>query len=552
MEKLIHFLEENKPVLLFIVIAAGYFIGRIKVKGFSLGIAAVLFVGLAFGSLSSKLSLPDIVYILGLVIFVYTTGLQSGPGFFAGFNRQGIAVNLTMISVLSFTAVLTVILGKTYSLNENIVSGLYTGSLTNTPALASVVDTLKNSIGSLPANQTDAVLGEPIAGYSIAYPYGVLGVILFFFLFRKIFKINMEKESSEAAEELGLGTKALEHRDILVTNLKIIGKKVADIFKENDLSGIVIARIRKSEETDIATGETVLEKNDIITLVGTKLREKTAFFGVHDHTHLYDDRSDLDFRRIFVSNPDVIGLTIKKLDLHSRFQATITRVKRGDTEFVPSNDTVLEGGDRIRVVAAKEDMEKVSAYFGDSFHSLSEIDYISMSIGIAIGLVLGEIPIPIFGGASFRLGYAGGPLIVALVLGYIGRTGNLIWGMSYNANLTLRQTGVVLFLAGIGLKAGFSFGVNFSRYGLLLVSLGFILTSLNTGLMMLAGRYFLKIPFPLLLGIVSGMQTQPACIAYANAEAKNSVPNYGYSLVFPAAMITKIILVQIIFNVMKV
>ncbi|HNN06724.1 MAG TPA: hypothetical protein PKN56_24435, partial [Leptospiraceae bacterium] len=200
MEKLIHFLEENKPVLLFIVIAAGYFIGRIKVKGFSLGIAAVLFVGLAFGSLSSKLSLPDIVYILGLVIFVYTTGLQSGPGFFAGFNRQGIAVNLTMISVLSFTAVLTVILGKTYSLNENIVSGLYTGSLTNTPALASVVDTLKNSIGSLPANQTDAVLGEPIAGYSIAYPYGVLGVILFFFLFRKIFKINMEKESSEAAE----------------------------------------------------------------------------------------------------------------------------------------------------------------------------------------------------------------------------------------------------------------------------------------------------------------------------------------------------------------
>ncbi len=552
MEKLIHFLEENKPVLLFIVIAAGYFIGRIKVKGFSLGIAAVLFVGIAFGSLSSKLALPDIVYILGLVIFVYTTGLQSGPGFFAGFDRQGIAVNLTMISVLSFTAVLTVILGKTYGLNENIVSGLFTGSLTNTPALASVVDTLKNSIGSTNSVQTDAVLGEPIAGYSIAYPYGVLGVILFFFLFKKIFKIDMEKESGEAAEELGLGTKALEHRDVLVMNPKIIGKTVAAIFKENDLNGIVIARIRKKEETDIVTGETVLEKDNIITLVGTKLREKTAIFGVHDHTHLYDDRSDLDFRRIFVSNPNVIGLTIQKLDLHSRFQATITRVKRGDSEFVPSNSTVLEGGDRIRVVAAKEDMEKVSAYFGDSFHSLSEIDYISMSIGIAIGLVLGEIPIPLFGGASFRLGYAGGPLIVALILGYIGRTGNLIWGMSYNANLTLRQTGVVLFLAGIGLKAGFSFGVNFAKYGALLVSLGFILTTLNTGIMMLAGRYFLKIPFPLLLGIVSGMQTQPACIAYANAEAKNSVPNFGYSLVFPAAMITKIILVQIIFNVMKV
>ena len=174
-----------------------------------------------------------------------------------------------------------------------------------------------------------------------------------------------------------------------------------------------------------------------------------------------------------------------------------------------------------------------------------------MAIGITLGLFIGEIPIPLPGGASFKLGYAGGPLIVALILGYIGRTGNIVWGMSYNANLTLRQMGVVLFLSGIGLKAGFSFGTNFAKYGLLLITLGFIITTVNTALMMFIGRVILKIPYPLLLGIISGMQTQPACIAYANAEIKNSVPNFGYSLVFPIAMISKILLAQIVFNVMK-
>jgi putative transport protein len=196
-------------------------------------------------------------------------------------------------------------------------------------------------------------------------------------------------------------------------------------------------------------------------------------------------------------------------------------------------------------------MDKVSHFFGDSFQSLSEIDYISMSLGIALGLLLGEIPIPLPGGSSFKLGVAGGPLLVSLLLGYLERTGNIVWGMSYNANLTVRQLGVVLFLAGIGLKAGYSFGDNLEKYGSVLILLGACITTFNTILMILLGRYILKIPYPLLMGVISGMQTQPACIAYVNGEVKNSVPNYGYSLVFPIAMITKIILVQAIFSIMN-
>ncbi|MBK7057113.1 MAG: transporter [Leptospiraceae bacterium] len=551
MEILIKYLEENKLFLLFLVIAIGYFLGKLKYKGFSLGIAAVLFVGIAFGSLSEKLALPDTVYILGLVFFVYTTGLQAGPGFFASFNKKAISYNLLMVGVLTLSAILTVILGKAFGLNANITSGLFAGSLTNTPALASIVDTLKNTYSSLPPGELSKVMGEPIAGYSIAYPYGVIGVIISFFVIKKLFKVDVEKESSEIAEELGFGGKELEHRDIQITNPNLFGKTVEYIFANNDLTGLVIARIKKKDKTEIVNGDTVLEKDDIITLVGTKLRERTPFFGVHDHTHLFADRSELDFRRVFVSSKDVIGYTIGSLDLHTKFEATITRLKRGDADIVPSPNTILQGGDRIRIVAAKEDMDKVSKFFGDSFHSLTEIDYISMAIGIAIGLFVGEIPIPLPGGASFKLGYAGGPLIVSLILGYLGRTGSIVWSISYNANLTLRQMGVVLFLSGIGLKAGFSFGANFAKYGLLLVFLGFIITTINTGIMLLAGRIFLKIPYPLLIGILSGMQTQPACIAYATAEIKNSVPSFGYSLVFPVAMITKILLVQIIFNVLN-
>ena len=538
MEIIVKYLEENKLFLLFLVVAIGYLFGKIKIKGFSLGIAAVLFVGIGFGSLSEKLALPDIVYILGLVFFVYTTGLQAGPGFFTSFDKNGIIYNLTMIGVLSFTAVLTIFLGKTFEMNANIISGLFAGSLTSTPALASIVDTLKNSLINTPPEELSKFLGEPIAGYSIGYPYGVIGVIISFFLFKKIFKINVEKESSEIAEKLGIGSQDLERRDIRITNPEIFGKAVEYLFSNYDLRGLVIARIKKKDRLEIVHGKTILEKDDIITLVGTKLKEHTSFFGVHDHTHLFSDRTTLDFRRVFVSNKDVIGYSI-------------TRIKRGDSDIIPSPHTILQGGDRIRIVAAKEDMDKVSKFFGDSYHSLTEIDYISMAIGITLGLFIGEIPIPLPGGASFKLGYAGGPLIVALILGYIGRTGNIVWGMSYNANLTLRQMGVVLFLSGIGLKAGFSFGTNFAKYGLLLITLGFIITTVNTALMMFIGRVILKIPYPLLLGIISGMQTQPACIAYANAEIKNSVPNFGYSLVFPIAMISKILLAQIVFNVMK-
>ncbi len=554
LELFLNYLTHNKLLLLFIVIAIGYFLGKIKIKGFSLGIANVLFVGLAFGSLSENLALPDIIYTMGLVLFIYTSGLQSGPTFFRSFNKIGITYNLTVMAVLIFSSLITIFIGKYFSIESSLLSGVFCGSLTNTPALASIVDTIKQSNLSLSQVELDQLVGKPIAGYSITYPAGVIGVIFSMYIFRIIFNINLEKESIIIANKLGLGGEDLNNKDIRITNINIIGKSIADIFSNNAYSEVIVSRIKKKDTIQIVNGKTILELNDIITLVGSSsnLIKLKSYFGEDIISDLSTDRAFLDFRRIFVSNKKIIGLSIRELDLHQKFNATITRVKRGDSEIIPTMDTILESGDRIRVVASRDDMDKVSKFFGDSYQSLSEIDYISISLGIALGLLLGEIPIPLPGGATFKLGAAGGPLLVSLVLGYFERTGNLVWGMSYNANLTVRQLGVVLFLAGIGLKAGFSFGENLSKYGLILLVSGISITICNTVLMILIGRFILKIPYPLLMGIISGMQTQPACIAYVNGEIKNSVPNFGYSLVFPVSMITKIILVQIIFTIMKI
>lgn len=540
-------------LLLFMVIAIGYFFGKIKIKGLNLGVAAVLFVGLAVGSFSENFILPDVVYTLGLVLFVYTVGLHSGSGFFSSFNKTGLTYNLFVICLLSISAAFTLLLARIFGLDSEIAAGLFSGSMTNTPALASILDSIKIAgQGTDPALLAER-LGKPVAGYSIAYPFGVIGVILSMHFFRKIFKIDLDAESMEVAKSSGLGGEDLHNRDIIITNKEIFDMKVKDVIRQYQIKDVVISRIKKKNEILLVYGETRLQENDIITLVGTfELIEKCAqLFGVRLKAGLAYDREQLDYRRIFVSSEEIIGKTVLELELPRKFQAMITRIKRGDHEFIPKPDTVLEAGDRVRVVTPRENMKKVTRFFGDSFESLTEIDYIGFAIGITIGLVLGDISIPLPGGSSFKLGAAGGPLIVALILGKLERTKNIIWVMSYNANHTLRQFGIVLFLAGIGLKAGYSFGANFEKYGLLLLGLGVAVTLLNTLLLLFIGRFILKIKYPLLMGMLAGVQTQPACMAYVNGEVKNNAPAATFTIVYPTAIIVKIILAQLILGFLK-
>jgi putative transport protein len=543
----------GKPILLlFSTIGLGYLLGNIRILGFKLGVAAVLFVGMAFGALDVRLALPDYIYVIGLVLFVYAIGLQSGTGFFASFRKRGLRLNLLAVAVLCAGAVLAVIIKGAMGLSAPSVAGLFCGALTNTPALAATVETIGNMKGALPPEAVKLYLESPVVTFGLAYPFGVLGVILWFFFFTRIFRIDFAKEEAARLKESGTG--GIVSRTFKITNPAIDGKTVAEALVALGGPGFVLSRIQRGDAISVALPGTVLSLGNLIVAVGNPdaLERARIIFGEVSAEHLPETAGNVSYRRIFVSNKEVIGKTLSELDLHKLFDATITRLRRGDVDFVRSSDTILESGDRIRVVAQRENLEAISKYFGDSIRSISETDYLSLSLGVVLGVLLGMIAFPLPNGMVFRLGFAGGPLIVGLVLGKLERTGPIVWGLPYTANLVLRQVGLVFFLAAIGTKAGPGFGATFRSGGWGLIAAGALITSLVAVTAILAGYKFLKLPMSAVMGFVSGMHTQPACLAYANQQSANELPNIWYAAVYPASMIAKILLAQIIVSFLLV
>jgi putative transport protein len=315
-----------------------------------------------------------------------------------------------------------------------------------------------------------------------------------------------------------------------------------------------MSRVRKGDAISVVVPDTVLSAGDEIVAVGSSpaLERARILFGAEAREHLPEQPDQITYRRLFVSSKGVIGKKIRELELPRKFGATVTRLMRGDVDFVPSLDTVLESGDRIRVVSRRENLEAISKFFGDSIRSIAETDFLSLSLGVVLGVFLGMIPFPLPNGMTFKLGFAGGPLIVGLILGKLERTGPITWGMPFTANLVLRQVGLVFFLAAIGTKAGPGFGETFRTGGWELIAAGAVITSMVAASAILIGYKYLKLPMSAVMGMVSGIHTQPACLAYANQQAGNELPNVWYAAVYPASMITKIILAQLIVSIMLV
>jgi len=550
MQPIVNFFAENQLLLLFTVIGLGYLVGQIRVFGFSLGVSAVLFVGIAFGALDKRLGLPESMYIIGLVLFVYAIGLQSGPSFFASFQKRGFRTSGIAATLLASGAIAAIVLWKILGISAPSAAGLFCGALTNTPALAATVETVKTLSANLPQEVADLNVNSSVVTYGLAYPFGVLGVLLWFFVFTKIFRIDFAKE--EAARLKESGSDIILSRTYHITNPALAGKTVGESLKLLGQPGFALSRIKKGEMTSIITPDTLLSAGDQIVAVGTleALERARILFGEESAMHLSLDNTGIDFRRIFVSHPAVVGKRIHELNLEKEFGATITRLRRGDVDFVPSPGTTLELGDRIRVVTRHENIDRITKYFGDSMKSISETDFLSISFGIVLGVMVGMIPFPLPHGMVFKLGFAGGPLIVALLLGRLERTGPIIWALPFTANLVLRQIGLVFFLAGIGTKAGYGFGATFQSGGWGLIAAGALITTCVVVLTLLVGYKYLKLPMSAVMGMASGMHTQPACLAYANQHAQSDQPNIWYATVYPASMITKIILAQIIVSVL--
>jgi putative transport protein len=542
---MIQILIENPILLLAIVAAIGYPLGQIKIKGSSLGVAAVLFVGLAIGSLDPNLKLPEFIGLLGLVVFIYTIGLSSGAGFFASFRRKGLRDNLFVFFVLLLAGGVAVAVHYLLRLTPALTAGLFAGSLTNTPALAGVLEHIKTY--NLP-EVAEQLLDQPVVGYSIAYPIGVVGVIMTIFITQKWWRVDYQQEAL-ALRDLGATSKQLQNRTICITRPEATHQTIQQLQQQHNWD-VIFGRMKHDQDQLALTGpQTRLTIGDLISVIGSPedLDEVTTHLGESCDDHLELDRTEYDFRRVFVSNPKVAGHRLHDFNLLQQYGAIVTRVRRGDVELLPHGDTVLELGDRVRVVAKAENMAAVSNFFGDSYRALSEIDLLNFSLGLAMGLLLGLIPIPLPGGLTFELGLAGGPLIVALILGKLGRTGPIVWVLPYSANLVLRQLGLVLFFAGLGTRSGFAFVNTLTGSGGAAIFFGGAIITCVTALLTLwLGYKLLHIPMSLLTGMLAGLQTQPAVLSYALDQSENDLPNIGYATVFPVATITKILLAQLL------
>ena len=538
--------KANPLLLLFVVSAIGYWVGSIRVRGTSLGVAAVLFVGLGVGALDKDLMVPEIVIYLGLSIFVYTIGLSSGPGFFATFKRSGFRDILFVVGMLIVSAAITVGLFYLFNLDAATAAGLFAGSTTNTPALAGLLDLIQRTASS---QDLSSIAQNAVVGYSLSYPMGVLGVMLMISLMQKWLKIQYQEEEQELQQEYPI-SEIITSRTITVTNEAVINLEVRDLFQRFH-GRIVFGRLKRGDEVRLATWDTQLQAgDDIVIIAGAKLMDKVMdFLGHSAANQLAYDRRVYDIRGLFVSNPNVAGEKIASLNLQEKYPAVITRVQRGDVTLLANGETILELGDRIQIVARRKDIPALNSFFGNSYEALSHINLFSFGVGMALGLLLGMVDFHLPGGITFNLGLAGGPLIVALFLGYLRRTGTIVWTLPYSANLSLRQFSLILLLAGIGIRSGHTFLATLLECGGALIFLcGAIISMVSALATLLIGFKLLKIPFSFLTGMVAN---QPAILDYAMQNSGNKLPTIGYTVMLPVSVITKILVVQILFALLN-
>lgn len=529
---MVDILASNPMLVLFLVAAIGYLVGRIRVRGFSLGVAGVLFAGITAGALDPRLRLPEIVYLLGLALFVYTIGLSTGPGFMASLRRAGLRWNALALAAIAVVAATVAVLAGLLHLGGPMGAGFFAGVLTNTPALAAVVERLDGPEADL-----------PVVAYSLAYPASIIASMIAISVLQRRWRVNHAAEAAVAglAEEQILTATAEVRRPLTVL----------DVVRASS-GRAIIGRVRHHERDRVAVPEQQLEPGDLVTIVGTAdaVADATSLLGKPRAEPLEADHTHLDMRRIFLSNPELIGCRLDELNLADRFGAIVTRVRRGDVDMLASDGTVLELGDRIRVVAPRGRMREVSEYFGDSYSELGEVNVASLSLGLAFGLLLGAIGVPLPGGGELSLGFAGGPLLAGLLLGARRRTGPLVWQLPTAVSHSLRQMGLVLFLAGIGTRAGTAFASTIATGdGWLLLGVALVLCLIIAFGVLAVGYRLMKLPMGVTIGIFAGVTTQPATLVFASEQAENPLPELGYATVFPAAMLAKILIAQLILGV---
>lgn len=549
LDALHHLLATSTPALLFTVVGLGYFLGSITFRGFTLGVSAVLFVGLIFGALDpGRFVIPEVIYVLGLILFVYTVGLQSGSVFFNLFRRQWLKLTALAVVASAGAALVAVVAARLFRIGAPVASGLFCGGLTNTPALAAAVEALRGSLAGagLDLAQLRPLLDGPTVGYSIAYPFGVVGLILAMQVTTRLRRVDFAAERRRAGADGGAGEEPLL-RELRVSNRQLIGRTFGEAML-TELTGMVFTRLKRGGEMELATGGSVLAEGDVLVGVGTAeaIRKAELLVGPTVGEAMERFSPDLGHRDLLVINRKLAGATVAELAAEAGLPVVVSRIRRGGVHITPLPQATLELGDQVRVVAHRSDLDRLTRLIGDPLKDISEADFLSFSLGLVLGVVVGLIPIPLGGGHIVRLGFAGGPLVVGLVLGRLGRTGPVVWTLPVNASMTLRQLGLLFFLAGVGTLAGGSFVHTVLHQGLTLLLVGALITIVSmVAALVLALRVFGYDPITA-YGVLAGLHTQPAALAFANTHTGSERTNVSYAAVYPVALIAKIILAQIL------
>ncbi|MGC4064632.1 MAG: putative transporter [Polyangiaceae bacterium] len=530
---------------LALVASLGLFIGRLKVGGISLGIAGTLFSGILLGHLGLRIDhhVLEFAREFGLVLFVYTVGMQVGPGFFDSLKRQGAAMNL-LAALIVFSgvgvAVAAIFLLK---LPVPAVVGLLSGAVTNTPSLGAAQQTLE-----LSSRLTPDLAKLPAVGYAVAYPFGVVGIIIVMLAIRFGFRIRPEQEARAYEQELAERTRELDSRSVLVENANLQGRTIKSI-PGYETNGVVVTRFLRNGELQVAREDTVLELGDIVHIVGSSeaLDNMITVMGRLADRDLRRVNEAIVARHILVTHSKVLGCTIGQLALTERFGVTVARVTRGEFKFTGTRNIRLKLADKLFVVGPEAGIEEAAKLLGNSLKALDHPQVLPAFVGIALGVLLGSVPIHIYGApVPMKLGIAGGPLVASLVLARLRRIGPLNFYMSAGANLMVRELGIVLFLSCVGLKAGESFvDVLLRGPGLYWMVIGAAITLLPLGLVAFIARRFLKLNYMRLCGLLAGSMTDPPALAFAHTLAASDGPSVAYATVYPLTMLLRVITAQL-------
>jgi putative transport protein len=544
-------LHKTQPIafavgMLAFVCVLGMALGSVKFRGIGLGTSGVLFAGILVGHFGQDVDHHTLEYVkeFGLILFVFTIGLQLGPGFFAALRQQGVKMNALAATIVVLGAVGAPLAGWLAGFDPAAVLGIFSGASTNTPSLGAASQTL----GTLPGINPDR-LTLPALAYAVTYPTAIAGIIGTLLLLKQILRIDPVQEAAEFAAKNRRQIEPLERRTLVVTNQNLYGLRL-DAVPGRLESRVTISRIRHGDETHIATDATVIHRDDRLAVIGTPagLDQFERVIGQRSDEDLVLAESGITFRRIVVTDRDVLGKTVGELNLDGRFGVAVTRVTRADLEMSAVPGLRLQFGDQVQIVGRDTDLDKAAAAVGNSLKELNETHFIPFFIGITLGVALGTMPIPFPGlPQPIKLGLAGGPLVVALILGRVGRIRRQVWHMPVNTNLAFREFGIALFFAAVGLSAGTKFfATAFSPTGLQWLIAGACVTVLPLLAIGVFARVVLKMNFMDLSGLLAGSMTDPPALAFASNIAGSDAPTVGYATVYPLTTLLRILSAQVL------